>query len=55
MVDLIVVAVLAVVLGLAIRTIRREKKRGGCVGCPHSKTCAAAGNDGCGNPGKSEP
>ena len=54
MIDLIVVAVLAAVLGLAIRAICREKKRGGCVGCPHSKTCAAAKNGGCGDLGKSE-
>jgi len=55
MTDLIVVAVLAVVLGLAVRYIYKEKKSGAkCIGCPHSKTCAAAKNGGCGDLGKSE-
>lgn len=40
--NVIVVLILALILGLAIRRIRREKKRGArCVGCPCSGTCSA--------------
>lgn len=40
--NIIVALILALILGLAIRRIRREKKRGvRCVGCPCSGTCSA--------------
>ena len=40
--NIIVALILALILGLAIRRIRREKKRGArCVGCPCSGTCSA--------------
>ena len=48
MTDLIVIAILAVVLGLAVRYIYKEKKSGArCIGCPHSKSCASAKSGGC--------
>ena len=38
--DLIIIAVLVIILGLAIGYIIKEKKRGTkCIGCPHSKEC----------------
>ena len=43
MTDIIVVAILAVVLGSAIRYIYKAKKRGQtCIGCPNSGTCGSA-------------
>ena len=39
MTDLIIVLVVALILGAAIHYIYKEKKRGGCIGCPHSKEC----------------
>ena len=38
--DIIIVAVLVVVLGLAAWYVYKAKKSGQkCIGCPHSKTC----------------
>ena len=48
--NIIVIAVVARIVGFAIRYIRREKRRGlQCVGCPDSKTCSGncAGCSGC--------
>lgn len=46
MTDIIVVAVLVLVVGGAVRYIYKEKKRGAkCIGCPHSKSCG--GSCGC--------
>ena len=48
--NFIVVAIIAVVVGAAIRYIIKEKKRGvKCIGCPDGCTCAAkeAGNVSC--------
>ena len=40
MTDLIVAAVVALILGAAVRYIYKEKKSGAkCVGCPHAKSC----------------
>lgn len=40
--DIIVIAIVVVILGLAIGYIVREKKKGvKCIGCPHAKECAA--------------
>lgn len=39
--NLIVIGVVALVIGLAVWYIRKEKRRGvQCVGCPESKTCS---------------
>ena len=48
--DIIVVAIVVVVLGLAIGYIVRQKRSGAkCIGCPHSKTCTSGScNCGCG-------
>ena len=39
--DGIILVLIAVILGLAIWYIRRQKKRGMCVGCSCGKECAA--------------
>ena len=45
--DIIVVAIVVVVLGLAIGYIVREKKRGAkCIGCPHARECASRNQSG---------
>lgn len=39
--DIIAVAVIAAVVGLAVMYIVKERKKGNrCIGCPHAKTCA---------------
>ena len=48
--NFIVIAVVALVIGLAVFYIRKEKRRGvQCIGCPDSKTCSGhcAGCSGC--------
>ena len=41
MTDVIVIAILAVILGLAAGYLYRTKKRGAkCVGCPYAKECS---------------
>ncbi len=45
MTNFIVIAVLVLVVGAAVRYIYKEKKRGAkCIGCPHAKSCSG----GCG-------
>ena len=48
MADLIIIAVVAVIIGLAAYYIYKEKKSGAkCIGCPSAKTCGgccASGN-----------
>ena len=39
--DIIIVVVVLIILGAASLYIRKEKKQGKCVGCPHAKECAA--------------
>lgn len=47
-VDIIIVAVLAVILGFAIWYIRRAKKKGvKCIGCPSGGNCAGCGGCSC--------
>lgn len=42
--SIIVIAVVAVIVGLALLFIYREKKRGvKCVGCPYAGTCGKCG------------
>ena len=39
--NIIVIAVVALIVGLAVWYIRKEKRRGvQCIGCPDSKTCS---------------
>lgn len=39
--NIIVIAIVALIVGLAVWYIRKEKRRGvQCVGCPDSKTCS---------------
>ncbi|MBO5129832.1 MAG: FeoB-associated Cys-rich membrane protein [Oscillospiraceae bacterium] len=49
----IIIVVVLMVIGLAVRFIYKEKKRGvKCVGCPFSETCGSGGCNGgcsCGN------
>ncbi len=46
--DIIVIAIVVVVLGLAIGYIVRQKRSGAkCIGCAHSKTCSS-GSCSCG-------
>ena len=45
LVDIIVIAILAVLIGGAIAYIIKAKKNGQkCIGCPHSKQCSNAQN-----------
>ena len=53
--NFIIIAVLAVIIGLAAGYIYKEKKRGNkCIGCPDAKTCSGscAGCCGCSGNGK---
>lgn len=46
--NIIVILIIAVIVGLAINYIYKEKKAGNhCIGCPHSKSCASAKNGCC--------
>ena len=39
--SIILIAIIALIVGLAVWYIRKEKRRGvQCVGCPDSKTCS---------------
>lgn len=39
--DIIIILLVSVTVSIAIVYIRREKKQGKCIGCPHAKECAA--------------
>ncbi len=46
--NIIVIAIVAVIIGLAVGYIYKEKKAGAhCIGCPHSKSCSSAKNGCC--------
>lgn len=48
MANIAVVAVIAVIVGFAVRFIIKEKKRGvKCVGCPYAESCASKAKGGC--------
>ena len=50
MANVLIIAVLALILGLAGGYIYREKKAGkACVGCPYSGSCAKSRSGGCGH------
>jgi len=39
--DIVIVVVLALILGIALLYMRKEKKRGvKCIGCPDAEVCA---------------
>lgn len=45
MTDIIIVVILAVILGVALLYMKREKKRGvTCIGCPDAEVCAKRRN-----------
>ena len=47
-INLIIIAILAVVLGGIIFYIVKEKKSGAkCISCPYAKTCGKSKNGGC--------
>lgn len=55
-IDILVIAIIAVILGLVIWYIHRSKKKGiKCIGCPDSATCggkcsgSCSGCSGCGS------
>ena len=49
--DIIVLAVLALVIGLVIRGMIRDKKKGKCCGCSGCSSCASCKYAGSGCPG----
>ena len=51
MVNFVIIAILAAVVGIAARYIYSQKKKGAaCIGCPHACDCAKKrGGMGCGN------
>lgn len=51
--NLIVIAIVLIIVGLASAYIYKEKKKGKvCVGCPYGGTCASAGScSGCSSNG----
>ena len=45
MADILILAVVGLIIGLAAGYIRREKKKGNpCVGCPYGGNCAKKAN-----------
>ena len=43
MVDLVIVGVLLVLVSLAVRSIRKARKKGSrCIGCPYDGCCSVA-------------
>lgn len=46
--NIIVIIIIAIILGLAIGYIIRQKKKGvKCIGCPSGKTCASKKSGSC--------
>lgn len=39
--DVIIIVLVLVIVGVAMLYIRKEKRKGHCVGCPYAKECAA--------------
>lgn len=47
MTDILILAVIGMIIGLAAGYIRKEKKKGNpCVGCPYGASCASKGKEG---------
>lgn len=51
MTDIIIIVILAVILGVALLYMKKEKEKGvACIGCPDAGTCAKRRNgEVCGN------
>ncbi len=48
--NIIIIAILLVIIGLAALYIYKAKKKGQkCIGCPHSGSCSASNCAGCEN------
>ena len=46
--DIIVIAIVLLIVGLAAFYVYRAKKSGQkCIGCPHSKACSTKSSSGC--------
>lgn len=46
--NLVVIAVIALIVGLAVAYVIKEKKKGvKCIGCPNAKTCSMAQKKNC--------
>lgn len=39
--DFSIIFIIVILVGIAVYYIRKEKKQGKCIGCPHAKECAA--------------
>jgi len=39
--DIVIIILVLAIVGVAAFYIRKEKKKGHCVGCPYAKECAA--------------
>lgn len=49
MADLIILAIVALIIGVAVAYIVKAKKSGvKCIGCPHGGTCGKCASGGCG-------
>ncbi len=47
--NIIIIAVVLIIVGLAALYIYKVKKRGQkCIGCPYGKTCCSKAKGGCG-------
>lgn len=48
--DVLIIVLVLAIAGTAIYYIRKEKKKGRCIGCPYAKECAAKkAGQGCGS------
>ncbi len=48
MINIIIIAVIVIIVGLASYYIYREKKNGSkCIGCPYGKNCGSKGCNDC--------
>ena len=53
MTDVIIIVLVLIILCTAMSYIRKEKKQGKCIGCPHAKECAAKKKSCCSSQGNS--
>ena len=46
--NIVVIAVIVLIIGLAVAYVIKEKKKGvKCIGCPNAKTCSMAQKQNC--------